>query len=96
MDPLTVSAQFAAYMWFSHQEKSALACRSAAMKFAHAHWKAFLPLAHKGVGQLLLKLAKAPREPWRVPTEPVASVSARPRKRGSRPVPVATQRFSMN
>jgi hypothetical protein len=96
MDPLTVSAQFAAYMWFSRHEKNAVVCRTEAMEFAHAHWNEFLPLAHKGVGRLLLKLAKTPREPWRITAEPAAPVAAGPRKRGSRPVPVGTRLFSMN
>jgi hypothetical protein len=90
MDPLTVSAQFAAYMWFSRHDKSAVVCRTEAMQFAHAHWKEFLPLAQKGVGRLLLRLAKDPRETWRIPAE------AGPQKRRTRPVPVVAQRFSMN
>lgn len=96
MDPITVSAQFAAYMWFSRREKSAVVCRRAAMQFAHAHWEAFLPLAHKGLGRLLLRLAKDSSEPWRIPAEPAARASVGPRKRGRRPVPVLSPRFSMN
>jgi hypothetical protein len=97
MDPLTVSAQFAAYLWFNDQKKSADVCRTEAMQFAHAHWKEFLPLAHQGVGRLLLRLAKAPREPWRIPSEPVPAASgSRTPKRGSRTAPVMARRFSMN
>jgi hypothetical protein len=87
MDPLTVSAQFAAYMWFSRQEKSAAVCRTAAMQFARSHWEDFLPIAQKGLGRLLLRLAKAPRVPKRAPVE-LATASASSEQ--------VSQRFSLN
>ncbi len=87
MDPLTVSAQFAAYMWFSRQEKSAAVCRTAAMQFARSHWEDFLPIAQKGLGRLLLRLAKPPRVPKRARVE-LATASAGPTH--------VAQRFSMN
>jgi len=61
MDPITVSAQFAAYTWYTGQGKTSRHRRTAAMQFAQDNWEAFLPLAHKGLGRLLLKIANRRR-----------------------------------
>jgi hypothetical protein len=56
MNPYVVSAQFAAYVWYEHQnpEKS----KQDAALFARRNWVSFLPCAHKGVGKLLTKIAE--------------------------------------
>jgi hypothetical protein len=56
MNPYVVSAQFAAYVWYEHQnpEKS----EQDAAFFARRNWVSFLPCAHKGVGKLLTKIAE--------------------------------------
>ena len=56
MNPYVVSAQFAAYVWYEHQnpEKS----EQEAAFFARRNWVSFLPCAHKGVGKLLTKIAE--------------------------------------
>ena len=61
MNPITVSAQLAAFVWFTHG-KTCLdgRTRSEAMRFARDNWEAFLPLAHEGLGRLLLKIARRP------------------------------------
>jgi hypothetical protein len=56
MEPVIVSAQFAAFTWF--QGRHAPAGNTEAMRFARANWRAFLPCAHKGLGRLLLRLAR--------------------------------------
>lgn len=58
MDPLMVSARFAAYLWFLKQEENAGKSRAEAHAFARAHWESFLPLANAGLGRLLLKMAR--------------------------------------
>jgi len=57
MNPLTVSAQFAAYVWYtevSHGPKP----HDEAVQFAQRNWASFLPSAHEGWGKLLLRLAR--------------------------------------
>jgi hypothetical protein len=55
MDPLIVSAQFAAYVWFTEHATSKL--EADAMAFANEKWPRFYPLAHEGLGRLLAKIA---------------------------------------
>jgi hypothetical protein len=50
-----VAAQFAAYVWSENLE--ARASEEEKTRFARANWKAFLPVAHDGLGRLLLKIA---------------------------------------
>lgn len=57
MDPLTVSAQFSAYVWYSHGKPDTPNVRARANRFAQENWHAFLPSAHEGLGRLLLRLA---------------------------------------
>ena len=51
-----VAAEFAAYVWFENQE--AKASEEQKSRFAKANWKNFLPIAHEGLGRLLIKIAK--------------------------------------
>jgi len=60
-NPLTVSAQFAAFVWFNGNVKHAGHGAGAAMQFARDHWQTFLPLAHPGLGRLLLNIARPRR-----------------------------------
>ena len=52
MHPLKVSAEFAAFTWFrhTHEEES----REAAARYARINWDEFLPVAHEGLGRLLI------------------------------------------
>ena len=55
MDPLRISAQFAAYVWYT--KRVARGGEGQAAAFARANWPQFLPLAHVGLGRLLGKIA---------------------------------------
>jgi hypothetical protein len=58
MNPWKVSAQFAAFLWFTRKNEGT-ATHEEAMHFARENWVAFLPAAHEGVGKLLIRVAKA-------------------------------------
>jgi hypothetical protein len=62
MDPLKVSAQFAAFVWASHGNSEKESARNGASRFARKNWAAFLPLAHEGLGRLLLKILAAKQQ----------------------------------
>jgi hypothetical protein len=87
MNPLTISAQFAAFTWFTEQEQNARKGRDEAMRFARQNWQAFLPLAHKGWGRLLLKIAglSARKRAKRKPARAACCVSLR----GAAPEPTS-------
>jgi hypothetical protein len=55
MNPWKVSAQFAAFVWYSNKMK---ATPVEAAQFAKENWVAFLPYAHEGYGRLLIKIAR--------------------------------------
>jgi hypothetical protein len=59
MHPLKVSAEFAAFTWFrhTHEEES----REAAARYARINWDEFLPVAHEGLGRLLIRIAATPQ-----------------------------------
>jgi len=60
MNPLVISAQFAAFVWFTKRVPHAK--EAAALEFAKIYWPKFLPVAHGGLGRLLGKIAtKAPK-----------------------------------
>jgi hypothetical protein len=61
MNPWKVSAQFAAYVWFSNRKSEKPISQEEAARFAEKNWIAFLPHAHEGLGQLLIKIAKPRR-----------------------------------
>jgi hypothetical protein len=56
MNPYVVSAQFAAYVWFEHENPDKP--KEDAALFARRNWVSFLPCAHKGVGKLLTRIAR--------------------------------------
>jgi hypothetical protein len=60
MNPLKVSAQFVAFVWYS-ETKGGAVTRDEAARFARENWVTFLPSAHEGWGKLLLRVAKLPR-----------------------------------
>jgi hypothetical protein len=55
-----ISAQFAAYLWYTGLPQNAGKSADEAMQFAYEQWPSFLNLAHQGLGRLLLRLAGAP------------------------------------
>jgi hypothetical protein len=61
MNPLKLSAQFAAYVWYSEMRQGT-ATPAETARFARTSWAAFLPSAHEGLGRLLIRVAK-PRRP---------------------------------
>ncbi len=60
MNPLKLSAQFAAYVWYTGVRQGARA-HDEALRFAQRNWPAFLPSAHEGWGRLLLRVARPGR-----------------------------------
>jgi hypothetical protein len=62
MDPCKVSAQFAAYLWFSNQRAGGPADGDRAVRFARDNWPAFLPCADEGIGRLLIRVAGLDRK----------------------------------
>ena len=60
MDPITVSAKFAAYTWAA--EAAGHTPRQAS-RFAEENWRHFVHAADKGVGRLLARLARPRRKP---------------------------------
>jgi hypothetical protein len=72
MSPRTISAQFAAFVWFTGQPQNADKDPGQAMQFAREKWRAFMNVAHPGLGRLLLRLARpttdvAPRASYHQP-----------------------------
>jgi len=59
MNPLKVSAQFAAYLWYTEVRQRTTP--DEALRFAEQNWPTFLPSAHEGWGQLLLRVAQPKR-----------------------------------
>ena len=57
MSPKKVSAQFAAFVWFANRAGQEPADSRQAWAYARAHWQSFLPMAHDGLGRLLLAIA---------------------------------------
>jgi hypothetical protein len=57
MDPRKVSAEFAAYVWFSQWSDESAPAEEEAVRLARANWRAFLPCAHEGLGRLLIRIA---------------------------------------
>jgi hypothetical protein len=52
--PRKVAAHFTAFVWFLNRNSTT---GEDAVPFATDNWPAFLPLAHEGLGRLLLKIA---------------------------------------
>jgi hypothetical protein len=62
MNPWKVSAQFAAFMWFTKKQGDADHQAEEARRFAKENWVAFLPYADECVGRLLIAVAKPRRK----------------------------------
>jgi hypothetical protein len=60
MNSLKLSAQFAAYVWYS-EARGGRATRAETARFARANWGAFLPSAHAGLGRLLVRVGRPRR-----------------------------------
>ena len=58
MNPWKVSAQFAAFVWFTARKTGGTASPHEAARFARENWVAFLPYAHEGYGKLLMRVAR--------------------------------------
>lgn len=71
MHPLKVSAQFAAFVWYTKYQGTGPAVEEKARRFARKNWVLFLPSAHIGLGQLLIRVAQIDK--------------SSPRKRKARP-----------
>jgi hypothetical protein len=56
MDARKVAAQFAAYAWYE-ENRAGQQSRKEAGRFAEENWTAFLPVAHEGLGKLLMRIA---------------------------------------
>jgi hypothetical protein len=61
MDPLQVSAQFAAYVWFTRDKPDDARTRERALCFARENWAPFLPVAQEGWGRLLIRIGRPRR-----------------------------------
>ena len=55
MDARKVAAQFAAYTWYE-ESRAGEQSRNEASRFAEENWTAFLPVAHVGLGRLLMRI----------------------------------------
>jgi hypothetical protein len=64
MTPLQVAAKFAAFVWYTNsRESSDQTIQREATQFAKGSWQAFLPIAHEGLGRLLIRVSKRPPSP---------------------------------
>ena len=57
MDPLKVSAQFAAFRWYYNRLAQGRDRGEEAAQFARENWVAFLPEASEKMGDILMRLA---------------------------------------
>ena len=57
MNPLKVSAQFAAYVWYT-EVRQGMRNHDEALRFAEQNWATFLPSAQEGWGKLLMRVTK--------------------------------------
>jgi hypothetical protein len=57
MEALKVAAQFAAYTWFENAHLDG-ANEAAKARFTKENWKRFMPIAHEGLGRLLVKIGE--------------------------------------
>jgi hypothetical protein len=61
MTPLQVAAKFAAFVWYTNsRDASDKTIQQEARQFAKENWQAFLPIAHEGLGRLLIRVSKRP------------------------------------
>jgi hypothetical protein len=79
MKPLQVAARFAAFAWYAdYRQALSRTVQAEARRFSRQNWRVFLPLADKGLGRLLLRIAKARPQPQRTPGAAGRSVKRRP------------------
>jgi hypothetical protein len=57
MNARKIAAEFAAYTWYE-ESRAGQRSPTESRRFARNHWTAFLPVAHEGLGKLLIRLAK--------------------------------------
>jgi hypothetical protein len=57
MDPLKVSAQFAAFRWYYNRLAQETDRGEEAARFARENWVAFLPEASERMGHIIMRLA---------------------------------------
>ena len=55
MDARKIAARFAAYVWIENIQGADRSEEEKA-RFAKMNWKPFLPIAHEGLGRLLMKI----------------------------------------
>jgi len=60
MNPREIAARFAAFVWYSEVAAPTKAAPEEARRLALENWEAFLPVAHEGLGRLLLRIARMP------------------------------------
>jgi hypothetical protein len=95
MNPLMVAAQFAAFLWFTGRRDSLGKPVEEARRFARENWELFLPVAHEGVGRLLLRIARV--RPTRDRLPHLAPVTCGPQPAGPAVPPCAADLpFSRN
>lgn len=59
MTPLEIAARFAAFTWYTNTRQApARTTQAEARRFSQENWTTFVPVAHEGMGKLLLKIAK--------------------------------------
>jgi hypothetical protein len=62
MDPIKTSAEFAAYVWYTNGTEGNPEVVKKGKQFSKDNWVTFLPLAHEGLGRLLIEIGKAGKE----------------------------------
>lgn len=64
MTPLQAAARFAAFAWYARNcQTPGRTTPEQARQFARENWSAFLPVANRGLGRLLLHIARMPSGP---------------------------------
>jgi hypothetical protein len=77
MKPSEIAAQFAAFAWYTNcRQAPSRTTQAEARRFSKHNWQIFLPVAHEGLGRLLLRVAKV-----RPNSQPLPAALNRPRKR---------------
>jgi hypothetical protein len=58
MDPITISAKFAAYIWYTETRDGKQDSPDEARRFVEENWEHFRAHADKGLGELLIRLSR--------------------------------------
>jgi hypothetical protein len=69
MQARKVAAQFTAYVWFENV-RGTEASQEEKARFAKENWQPFMPVAARGLGRLLLKIAAGRSSKHRRPNQP--------------------------